>query len=137
VIPEGSKSLEQAMINPQPHEGGELAKNPHNVGMVVLSKKSPPVSHPLDAEVVETKRHQGVGIAARRGHALKGPKNGENREILVKKGERNSKNGCWLERELEALKGEDSRVMITCESRWEFQWLFFPYHADLTLFVRS
>ncbi len=55
----------------------------------------------------------------------------------MKKGERNSENGCWLERELEALKGEDSRVMITRESRWEFQRLFFPYHADLTLFVRS
>ncbi len=29
------------------------------------------------------------------------------------------------------------RVMITRQSRWESQWLFFPYHADLTLFAHS
>ena len=29
------------------------------------------------------------------------------------------------------------RVMITRESRWESQWLFFPYHADLALFTHS
>ena len=29
------------------------------------------------------------------------------------------------------------RVMITRESRWESQRLFFPYHADLTLFTHS
>ena len=29
------------------------------------------------------------------------------------------------------------RVMITRESRWESQRLFFPYHADLALFTHS
>jgi hypothetical protein len=29
------------------------------------------------------------------------------------------------------------RVMITRQSRWESQRLFFPYHADLTLFTHS
>ena len=29
------------------------------------------------------------------------------------------------------------RVMITSESRWESQRLFFPYHADLVLFTHS
>jgi hypothetical protein len=74
-----------------------LPKTPHDASMVILPKESPPMSHPLDVEVVKTKCHQGVGVAARRGHALKRLKNGKNREILVKKGERNSENGCWLE----------------------------------------
>jgi hypothetical protein len=98
-IPERSESLEQAMINPQPHEWGKLAKNSHDASMVILPKESPPMSHPLDVEVVKTKCHQGVEVAARRGHALKGLKNGENREFLVKKGEKNSRDGCWLEKE--------------------------------------
>jgi hypothetical protein len=88
-VPERSESVEQAMIDPQQHKRGKLAKKSHNVGVVILSKKSPPMSHPLDAEVVKTKCHQGVGVAARRGHVLKRLKNGENREILVKKGEKN------------------------------------------------
>jgi hypothetical protein len=29
------------------------------------------------------------------------------------------------------------RVMNTRQARWESQWLFFPYHADLTLFTHS
>ena len=29
------------------------------------------------------------------------------------------------------------RVMITRQSRWESQRLFFPYHADLALFTHS
>ena len=29
------------------------------------------------------------------------------------------------------------RVMITRESRWESERLFFPYHADLALFTHS
>ena len=29
------------------------------------------------------------------------------------------------------------RVIITRQSRWESQRLFFPYHADLTLFTHS
>ena len=40
-------------------------------------------------------------------------------------------------KEDQALKRGNSCVMITCESRWESQWLFFPCHADLTLFVHS
>ena len=51
------------MIYSQPHEGGELAKNSHDAGMIVPSKKSPPVPHPFGAEVMKMKHHQGVGIA--------------------------------------------------------------------------
>ena len=29
------------------------------------------------------------------------------------------------------------RVIITRQSRWESQQLYFPYHADLTLFTHS
>jgi hypothetical protein len=96
-VPERSKSLEQATINLKPHERGKLTKEPHDVGMVVLSKKSPPMSHPLNAEIVEMKYHQGVGIITRGGHGPKGLKNGKNGEILVKKEEGNSENGCWFE----------------------------------------
>jgi hypothetical protein len=54
--------------------------------MVILSKKSPPMSHPLNTEIMETKRHQGVGIITRRGHGPKRPKNEKNEEFLVKRG---------------------------------------------------
>ena len=62
-ISEGSESLEQAMINPKLHEGRKLAKNSYDVSMVILPKESPPMSHPLGAEVVKTKHHRGVEIA--------------------------------------------------------------------------
>ena len=85
------------MIYLQPHEGGELAKNTFDASMVISPKKIPLMPHPLGAEVVEMKHHQGVGIATRGGHGHKRLKSGENREILVKKEERKRKNGCWIE----------------------------------------
>jgi hypothetical protein len=80
--------------------------------MVILSKKSPPMSHPLNTEIMETKRHQGVGIITRRGHGPKRPKNEKNEEFLVKRGEEDSKNGCWLEGELKFKKTKNSRMTI-------------------------
>jgi hypothetical protein len=65
--------------------------------MVILSKKSPPMSHPLDAEIMEMKRHQGAGIVTGGGHGPKRLKNEKNGEFLVKKGEKKSRNGCWFE----------------------------------------
>jgi hypothetical protein len=62
------------------------------------------MSHPLNTEIMETKRHQGVGIITRRSHGPQRPENEKNEEFLVKRGEENSKNGCWLEGELEFKK---------------------------------
>jgi hypothetical protein len=61
----------------------------------------------------------------------------------VKKKEKNSRNGCWFEggaclKKRKLVRDDHARrVMITRESRWESQWLFFPCHADLTLFTHS
>jgi hypothetical protein len=111
--------------------------------MVILSKKSPPMSHPLNAEIMEMKRHHGVGIVTGGGHGPKRLKNGKNGEILVKKGERNSemaagsKEERGLNRRKLARDDHAPRVMITRQCRWESQRLFFPYHADLTRFTHS
>ena len=47
--------------------------------------------------------------------------------------------GSKMEHGLKRRKRDDHarRVMITCQSRWESQRLYFPYHADLTLFTHS
>jgi hypothetical protein len=63
------------------------------------------MSHPLNAKVVKTKHHQGVGITTQGGHGPKRLKNGKNGEFLVKKEEKNSRDGCWLE-EGSSLKKE-------------------------------
>jgi hypothetical protein len=68
----------------------------------------------------------------------------------VKKGEKNSRNGCWLEGGSGSKKpktraqpsraardGHAPRVTVTRKSRWESQWLFFPYLANLNLFAHS
>ena len=46
-----------------------------------------------------------------------------------------SKEEHGLKRQKLARDDHARRVMITCESRWESQRLFFPCHADLTLFT--
>jgi hypothetical protein len=43
------------------------------------------MSHPLNAEIMEMKRHQGVGIITGGGHGPKRLKKGKNGEFLVKK----------------------------------------------------
>ena len=48
-----------------------------------------------------------------------------------------SKEERGLKRRKLARDDHARRVMITRQSRWESQWLFFPYHADLTLFTHS
>ena len=48
-----------------------------------------------------------------------------------------SKEERGLKRRKLARDDHARRVMITRESRWESQLLFFPYHADLTLFTHS
>ena len=45
------------------YEGRKLAKNTFDASMVIPSKKSPPMPHPLGAKVVKTEHHQGVRIA--------------------------------------------------------------------------
>ena len=48
-----------------------------------------------------------------------------------------SKEERGLKRRKLARDDHARRVMITRQSRWESQRLFFPYHADLTLFTHS
>ena len=68
----------------------------------------------------------------------------------MKKGEKNSRNGCWLEGgsgfkkprtraqpSRTARDGHAPRVTVTRESRWESQRLYFPYLANLNLFAHS
>ena len=48
-----------------------------------------------------------------------------------------SKEERGLKRRKLARDDHARRVMITRQSRWESQRLFFPYHADLALFTHS
>ena len=48
-----------------------------------------------------------------------------------------SKKARGLKKKKLARDDHTRRVMITRESRWESQRLFFPYHADLALFTHS
>ena len=48
-----------------------------------------------------------------------------------------SKKAQGLKKEKLARDDPARRVMITRESRWESQRLFFPHHVDLALFTRS
>ena len=71
----------------------------------------------------------------------KDSKMGKTENFLVKKGEKNSRNDCWLEGGSSFKMAKLSRnhhvphVMVTRESCWESQRLFFPCHVDLTLFA--
>jgi hypothetical protein len=48
-----------------------------------------------------------------------------------------SKKERGLKRQKLARDDHARRVMITRQARWKSQRLFFPYHADLTLFAHS
>uniref|UniRef100_A0A2N9FM26 Integrase catalytic domain-containing protein n=1 Tax=Fagus sylvatica TaxID=28930 RepID=A0A2N9FM26_FAGSY len=143
-ILEGSKSLEQAMVNLQPHERRELTKNTHNASMVVPSKKSP-------SNVSSARRgsRENEAPPRSRDRHLRRPWTQETQKWEKPRDfseERGEKLGKWLlaRKKLGGLKRgklvhhhHAPRVMITRKSRWESQRLFFPSHTNLTLFAHS